>query len=105
MENKIMYVPALVERLHQLGCNRVVFYIFRFRRVESLPDGMPRGARPSCLLVARADGLGARALVIPFTFLPDLAVSKGVEPSNAAFLISAAGVKTSDQILPDAPRT
>ena len=60
------------------------------------PDLRDSPALSSYLLVALGDGLATLALFIPFTFLPDLAVSKGVEPSNAAFLISAAGVKTSE---------
>ena len=67
------------------------------------PDLRDSPALSSYLLVAAADGLATLALFIPFTFLPDLAVSKGVEPSNAAFLISAAGVTCSDQLLTCAP--
>ena len=63
------------------------------------PDLRDSPALSSYLLVAAADGLATLALFIPFTFLPDLAVSKGVEPSNAAFLISAAGVTSSDHHL------
>ena len=55
------------------------------------PDLRDSPALSSYLLVAIADGVATLALFIPFTYLPDLAVSKGVEPSNAAFLISAAG--------------
>ena len=58
------------------------------------PDLRDSPALSSYLLVALGDGLATLALFVPFTFLPDLAVSKGVEPSNAAFLISAAGQHT-----------
>ena len=62
------------------------------------PDLRDSPALSSYLLVAIADGVATLALFIPFTYLPDLAVSKGVEPSNAAFLISAAGKETSDDV-------
>ena len=60
------------------------------------PDLRDSPALSSYLLVAIGDGIGTLALFIPFTYLPDLAMSKGVEPSSAAFLISAAGKKSSD---------
>ena len=59
------------------------------------PDLRDSPALSSYLLVALGDGLATLALFIPFTFLPDLAVSRGVEPNNAAFLISAAGMTLS----------
>ena len=62
------------------------------------PDLRDSPALSSYLLVAFGDGLATLALFIPFTFLPDLAVSKGVEPSSAAFLISAAGVTSCDHL-------
>ena len=62
------------------------------------PDLRDSPALSSYLLVAIGDGIGTLALFIPFTYLPDLAMSKGVEPSSAAFLISAAGEKSSDDL-------
>ena len=47
------------------------------------------------LLVTLADGVATLALFIPFTFLPSLATSQGISPSDAAFLISAAGLSSS----------
>ena len=63
------------------------------RLLEALlsPELAASPALPTYLLVAAADGVATLALFIPFTYLPDLAVSRGIAPDNAAFLISAAG--------------
>jgi len=44
------------------------------------------------LMVMIGDFLATMSLYIPYTHLPDMAVARGVEPRNAAFLISAAGI-------------
>ena len=63
------------------------------RLLEALlsPELAGSPALPTYLLVAAADGVATLALFIPFTYLPDLAVSRGIAPDKAAFLISAAG--------------
>ena len=63
------------------------------RLLEALlsPELAASPALPTYLLVAAADGVATLALFIPFTYLPDLAVSRGIAPDKAAFLISAAG--------------
>ena len=55
-------------------------------------DLLESPALSTYLLVALADGVATLALFIPFTYLPDLAISKGVASNDAAFLISAAGI-------------
>jgi len=44
------------------------------------------------LMVMLGDFLATMALCIPYIHLPDMAISRGVEPRNAAFLISSAGI-------------
>ena len=43
-------------------------------------------------MVMIGDFLATMSLYIPYTHSPDMAVARGVEPRNAAFLISAAGI-------------
>ena len=38
------------------------------------------------------DMFATLSLYIPYTHLPDMAIARGMEPKNAAFLISAAGI-------------
>ena len=45
-----------------------------------------------CLMVMLGDFLATMALCIPYVHLPDMAIARGVEPRNAAFLISSAGM-------------
>ena len=44
------------------------------------------------LMVMLGDFLATMALCIPYIHLPDMAIARGVEPRNAAFLISSAGI-------------
>ena len=44
------------------------------------------------LMVMLGDFLATMALCIPYVHLPDMAIARGVEPRNAAFLISSAGI-------------
>jgi MFS family permease len=44
------------------------------------------------LMVMLGDFLATMALCIPYVHLPDMAIARGVEPRNAAFLISSAGM-------------
>ena len=44
------------------------------------------------LIIMLGDFLATMSLYIPYTHLPDMAIARGVEPRNAAFLISSAGI-------------
>jgi len=44
------------------------------------------------LMIMIGDFLATMSLYIPYVQLPDMAIARGVEPRNAAFLISAAGI-------------
>ena len=43
-------------------------------------------------MVMAGDFLATMSLYIPYTHLPDMAIARGVDPSDAAFLISSAGI-------------
>ena len=68
-----------------ISCSKYLISLFLSRDLLESP------ALSTYLLIALADGIATLALFIPFTYLPDLAVSQGVSPNDAAFLISAAG--------------
>jgi hypothetical protein len=44
------------------------------------------------LMMMLGDFLATMALCIPYVHLPDMAIARDVEPRNAAFLISSAGM-------------
>ena len=83
----VSYMNANQENLttSPLSCSKYLISLFLSRDLLESP------ALSTYLLIALADGIATLALFIPFTYLPDLAVSKGVSPNDAAFLISAAG--------------
>ena len=68
-----------------MSCSKSLISLFLSKDLLESP------ALSTYLLIALADGVATLALFIPFTYLPDLAVSKGVSANDAAFLISAAG--------------
>merc|ERR1712155_506316 len=43
-------------------------------------------------MVMAGDFLATMSLYIPYTHLPDMAIARGVDPRDAAFLISSAGI-------------
>ena len=49
---------------------------------------------PLFLMVMVGDFLATMSLCIPYTFLPAVAVAKGIGAQDAAFLISAAGISS-----------
>ena len=49
---------------------------------------------PLFLMVMVGDFLATMSLCIPYTFLPAVAVGKGIGAQDAAFLISAAGISS-----------
>merc|ERR1719430_2898069 len=49
---------------------------------------------PLFLMVMTGDFLATMSIYIPYTHLPTMAVSRGVKPEQAAFLISAAGISS-----------
>ena len=57
------------------------------------PELLASPSLPVYLLIALADGLATLALFVPFTYLPQLAMSHGIPANDAAFLISATGAE------------
>ena len=51
-------------------------------------------ALPLFLMVMVGDFLATMSLCIPYTFLPAMAVTQGIDAQDAAFLISAAGISS-----------
>jgi len=47
------------------------------------------------LIIAFADGIGTLGMFDPYTYLPDYAMSVGIDPSNSSFLISVIGISSS----------
>lgn len=68
-----------------------------FRWLLSLVVGEHLATSPTLYLfftIMAGDFLATMSLYIPYTHLPDMAISRGVEPSKAAFLISSAGISS-----------
>ena len=68
-----------------------------FRYLLSLVVGEHLATSPALYLfftIMAGDFLATMSLYIPYTHLPDMAISRGVEPARAAFLISSAGISS-----------
>ena len=47
---------------------------------------------PAFMLIAISNVFGMAGLYVPFVYLVDVAISDGIEPSSASFLISIIGI-------------
>ena len=68
-----------------------------FRYLLSLIVGESLATSPALYLfftIMAGDFLATMSLYIPYTHLPDMAISRGVDPAKAAFLISSAGISS-----------
>ena len=85
------------EKEQEAGADNARRELRGLRYVLSLVVGESLASSPTLVLfftVMAGDFLATMSLYIPYTHLPDMAIARGVEPSDAAFLISSAGISS-----------